>query len=67
MEGLIECFGVFAERLIELNIPHQLVIAEDGNIIYLMLRDFDVGANCGWMQMAGVYFITGDEKITRED
>lgn len=55
-------FGIIANELIELNIPHNLLISEDGNIIYIFLRDFCSPNNhYGWIEHCGAVVVT-DEK-----
>ena len=42
----------------ELNLPHNVLMMEDGRKLYLIVRDFDL--NIGWLQMAGVYLVIGE-------
>lgn len=48
-------FGIVANELIELCIPHNVLFTEDGNKIYIMVREFaKKECNYGWMEYVGV-------------
>jgi hypothetical protein len=48
-------FGVIANELIELCIPHNLLFSQAGNRIYLIVREFgEPGANYSWLEFSGV-------------
>lgn len=48
-------FGIVANELIELCIPHNVLISENGNKIYIMLREFASDkALYGWLEFSGV-------------
>ena len=48
-------FGIIANELIELCIPHNILFSDKGSRIYVMLREFGEGANCfGWLEYSGV-------------
>jgi hypothetical protein len=55
-------FGIIANELIEMNIPHNLLITDDGQSIYIFLRGFCSNNNlCSWLDFAGVA-VAFDEK-----
>lgn len=48
-------FGIVANELIELNLPHTLLISDDGQSIYVCVREFSTPTNrYGWLEFAGV-------------
>jgi hypothetical protein len=48
-------FGIVANELIELNLPHTLLISDDGQSIYVCVREFSTLTNrYGWLEFTGV-------------
>lgn len=48
-------FGIVVNELIELCIPHNILFTENGNKIYIMMREFASEKNLyGWLEFAGV-------------
>lgn len=48
-------FGIVVNELIELCIPHNILFSENGNSIFIMIREFASEKNLyGWLEFAGV-------------
>ncbi len=55
-------FGIVVNELIELNVPHNVLISDNGETIYIMIRDFSNQGNLyAWLEFAGVV-VVHDEK-----
>ncbi len=56
-------FGLIANELIELCTPHNVVFSDNGDTIYIMLREFgDDKQNYGWLEFSGVAWVDYDTK-----
>lgn len=62
-------FGLIANELIELCIPHNVLFSENGNTVYIILRDFgDDKHHYGWLEFSGVAWVdyeTKEEEILK--
>jgi hypothetical protein len=62
-------FGLVANELIELCIPHNVVFCENGERIYIILREFgEEKQNYGWLEFSGVAWVdyeTKEEEIVK--
>ena len=48
-------FGIITNELMELNIPHSVLISDNGKTIYIFVRDFNSAkVNYGWLEFSGV-------------
>lgn len=48
-------FGIIANELIELCIPHNVLFSDNGNKIYVIVREFADGKSpYGWLEFCGV-------------
>lgn len=57
-------FGIIVNELIELSIPHNLLITEDGHCIYIFIRDFCLPDNrYGWMEYSGVVAVPNEKEF----
>ena len=55
-EALAHCCGVVLNQLIDSNIPHNLLVADEGMTVYIIPRKFD-------MMIYGVNFFTSFESV----
>jgi hypothetical protein len=47
-------FGILINELMELNLPHNLLITDDGRTIFVFVRDFGSKDNLyGWLEFSG--------------